>query len=319
MLPTCALLILNWNGESWLRRCLGSMVASAGEVGADVIVVDNNSSDGSAAACAELFPTVKFWNMGYNKVLAAYNDAAKRCDHDVIVLLNNDIETDRNFLRPLLEWFADSSVFSASPAMCAYPPTNPPKLEFGAETANWTLGMLRQVSRETAEPCPTYFTSGGAMAVVRERFLALGGIDEIFFPTYSDDRDLCFRAWKHGWRCVFDPRAVVYHAGGSTMGRSAKTTTLMGRNDILFLWKNLDTPWLIVHVLVLPFRAIGALVRGRWPVFNGICQALRRLPAARASRKISRTQRVLTDREVVARINSPATFKPPVAAVENHP
>ena len=294
--PACALLVLNWNGARWLEKCLPSLVTAAEAVpGARVVVVDGDSHDGSERVCREQFPSVAWEPLGVNKVLAGYNIAAARCPEPVLVLLNNDLVADPSFLPPLLAALRSApDVFAVSVCMRGFPPAPDAPIERQAETPRWTGGMLRAdgdsaaatVPDEARGTLPTFYACGGALACDRARFLELGGFDELFLPGYYEDVDLCWRAWKRGWTCLYEPRAVVYHAGGASMGRSPHVHALIARNEFLFHWKNLTTPaWLLRHLLSLPPRLLVALARGDRARLRGFAQAVALLPRALSARR----------------------------------
>ena len=79
------------------------------------------------------------------------------------------------------------------------------------------------------------------MAVDRMKFLELGGFDPMYRPAYCEDVDLCFRAWRRGWRCVFEPLSVALHREtGSWDGAGARRLSrMLLRNSLLFQWSSL--------------------------------------------------------------------------------
>jgi GT2 family glycosyltransferase len=306
-------MVLNWNGAAQLRDCLPSVLAAAREVQAEVWVVDNASDDDSGALCHLEFPDVRFEALPTNRSLASYNVAAERCDATIFVALNNDIIVERNFLRPLLENFEANDVFAVSPWMRPY--------EHGGEggeatSVRWTRGMLRGGSaRSKDRATPVFYNSGGATAYNRVRFLALGGFDELFFPLYYEDTDLSWRAWKRGWRCLHEPRSVVYHKGGATVGRSKRIQALILRNEFLFHWKNLsDRRLVLIHLASVVPRLLVAAARRDSARLRGFALALGQLRAVWARREAARRDTRLSDSEAMRRVNSSTeVILPPTA------
>ena len=97
-----AVVILNWNGRSFLEKFLPSVILNS--EGAAVYVADNASSDGSVAFVAERFPTVKIIETGDNLGFAGgYNSALSDLKEEFFVLLNSDVEVTANWLKPLLD------------------------------------------------------------------------------------------------------------------------------------------------------------------------------------------------------------------------
>jgi GT2 family glycosyltransferase len=279
---TCAIMVLNWNGASWLERCLSSVVDAAKVVDAEVIVIDNASTDKSAELCRTRFPSVRCEVEPVNKVLAAYNAAARRSTNDILVFLNNDVIVERDFLSPLLAHFEKCPrLLAVAPKVLSFPPQPDSPVEMEAEFAVWTKGMLRGKPHSSTRACPTRYTLGGAMACRRTRFLALGGFDELFLPGYHEDIDFSWRGWKQGWISLYEPGSRVYHAGGGSMGRSSRVTEIQLRNEFLFHWKSISSrARLLSHVINLVPRLMAAVLRRDFKRVAGFAAALPRLRMA---------------------------------------
>lgn len=299
-------MVLNWNGAALLSRSLPAAIEAAERVGAEVWVVDNASSDESEALCRERFPSVRFHGSSRNRSLAAYNDAAESCHCDVVVHLDSDMVVDADFLPPLLEHFADGDVFGVTAGLRPFPVGTEEADVEAASGVAFRKGMLRPSTfRPLDGPSHVFFNVGGATARDRRKFLELGGFDDLFFPLYHEDVDLSWRAWKRGWRSVYEPRATVWHEGGGALGRNRRVSTLMVRNEYLFHWKNLTTRrMLAVHVLLLVPRLVAAALRGDAPRAVGFLKALPLLPRALSSRRAARAQASLGDDDAVAAVNS---------------
>ena len=76
------------------------------------------------------------------------------------------------------------------------------------------------------------------MAMDRLKFLTLGGFSRLFYPMYCDDTDLGFRAWRRGWRSIYEPQSVLYHReNGSSASKWVQENQL--KNSLLYEWANL--------------------------------------------------------------------------------
>jgi GT2 family glycosyltransferase/glycosyltransferase involved in cell wall biosynthesis len=243
---SASLVIPNWNGKDLLERFLPSwIVAIAGHPGSEIIVVDNGSTDGSAEWIRTHYPDVRVLalerNLGFGGGSNAGFGAAK---NDVVVLLNSDMRVEPNFLAPLLEGFTDDSVFAVSCQIFLGDATRR-REETGLTEGWWHDSGLRVGHREDAaidRPFPCFYGGGGSCAFDRRKFLSLGGFDELFRPFYLEDTDIGFRAWKHGWKVLYQPASVVYHEHRGTIGKSfsaAHIQSVLQRNFILFAWKNI--------------------------------------------------------------------------------
>mgnify|MGYP003397316235 CR=1 FL=1 len=104
-----AVVILNWNTEGFLREFLPGLLRSVENVeGAEVIVADNASTDGSIKVMQEEFPQVRTIvlekNFGFT---GGYNKAFEQIDSDLFVLINSDIEVTYGWLEPLVRWMQE--------------------------------------------------------------------------------------------------------------------------------------------------------------------------------------------------------------------
>jgi GT2 family glycosyltransferase len=130
--------------------------------------------------------------------------------------------------------------------------------------------------------------AGPVLAVHRERFLALGGYDPLYFPGRIEDLDLGFRGWMAGWRGYYVPESRAWHQGFAAFepafGR-AGCDRLALRNTLLFAWKNLRGARLLGHLAWLPARLGFALARGRLDVLRALGEAIERLGPALTARR----------------------------------
>jgi len=120
--------------------------------------------------------------------------------------------------------------------------------------------------------------AAGYGAFDRQKFLVLGGYDDLYLPGRLEDSDLCFRAWKKGWTLFYEPSSIVYHKGAMAFNeRFGETGTLRinHRNAFLFVWKNItDLSYLAAHFFFLPFRLLVALLRNQREFVLGFFDAL---------------------------------------------
>jgi len=309
---SAAIVIPNWNGRDLLEKYLPSVVAAAQRVpGSEVIVVDNGSTDGSAAFIRERFPQVLVvaleTNLGFG---GGSNAGFKAARHDVVVLLNSDMRVEPDFLQPLLDGFTDERVFSVS---CQIFFSDPNKLreETGLTQFWWERGSLRVRHRtepEIRELYPCAYGGGGSCAFDRRKFLELGGFDELLAPFYLEDTDIGYLAWKRGWKNLYQPASVVFHEHRGTIGRRFSEAYIQGvlkKNFLLFAWKNVHD-WRRMTANLF-FSWAGALLS--WLVgdsperssLGGIARATLQLPGAMASRSRARGLAAVSDTEALRR------------------
>lgn len=254
-----SVIIVNYNSGGYLRKALASLVAQTFR-DFEVIVIDNGSDDGSldgidGSGLPELRLFPKNENLGFAK---GNNIGASDAHGEWLALLNPDAEATPDWLEQIaagIETYPDTLAFASTQISTE----NTAILdgvgdEYLAYGIPWRSGFgasieTRPDSKECFSPC-------GASAVYhRQTFIDHGGFDERLF-CYCEDVDLGFRMQLAGQRCIFLPKAVVYHAGSALSGRDSYFTTFHGnRNRTWIFVKNMPLPLLIlffpVHCVII--------------------------------------------------------------------
>jgi O-antigen biosynthesis protein len=247
-----SVIIPNWNGEKLLRKNLPAVLKTGAQ---QIIVVDNGSVDGSAAFLKEIqsqFPQLKIVfnqvNLGFVK---AINQGVKIASGEIVILLNNDVRPEEDFLKPLLKDFQDEKVFAVS--------LHEPQASWA--WGKWQDGFIEHgLGTKTEKTHLSFWASGGSGAFRKSIWQQLGGLDEIFAPFYWEDTDLAYRAWKRGYQVLWEPQSIVHHQHESTIGSKFSpeyVSFISQRNQLLFLWKNLTSgKLLLLHKVFLCKRLI---------------------------------------------------------------
>lgn len=275
-------LILNYNGKDLLRKFLPSFQKAVvhSREGCALTVIDNCSADGSVEMLRAEFPDVDVFKASQNRVLCTYNEAASFYSEDVLIFMNNDIDVEPDFVDPLVRPFGRAAdVFFVTPKVLAMDH----KTYEGNRTKAWVrFGVFGSSARfpgyEKGIDAPGLTFQGGFGAVDRKKFLELGGYDDLYLPGRLEDADICFHAYKRGWRCLYEPHSVVYHEGGTSFHRrfgQSRTLVINWRNTFLFMWKNLSAKIVFFEFLPwLPARLLYSLLRGQAEFAAGFFQAL---------------------------------------------
>jgi GT2 family glycosyltransferase len=303
---TVSVVIPTWEGRDLLARHLPGTLGAAAAVGAEVVVVDDGSRDDSVGFVRERFPSVKVVararNGGFS---AAMNDGVRAAGGAIVVCLNNDVEPTPDFLAPLVRHFDDPSCFAVG-ARSLMPDGTDESFLRGA----FHRGAL-QIHRAPSPPAaakamPVLYAMGAAVAYSREKFLALGGFDLLFSPFNGEDLDISYRAWKRGWRVLWEPASVVRHEHRTTIRRHYSTAFVrktQARGRLLVTWKDVTDPWLtLAHVLWLGPRTLAHLARGERYFVAAVWSCLRDLPAIRRARRAEARHAVRSDRDVLAEV-----------------
>jgi GT2 family glycosyltransferase len=309
---SASVVIPNWNGRDLLEKYLPGVVeAMSGHPDNEVIVVDNGSTDGSAAFLRERFPQVRLialeQNLGFG---GGSNRGFREAKNDIVVLLNSDMRVARDFLPPLLAGFSAPDVFAVS---CQIFFSDPAKLreETGLTQASWRRGVIElrhRIDDEVRGAFPCFYGGGGSCAFDRRKFFELGGFDELLRPFYLEDTDLGYLAWKRGWRVLYQPKSHVWHEHRGTIGRKFSQhyiQAVIRKNLVLFAWKNLHNPRMLAeNFFANHVQALVALISGDAPGranFPGLWRAFWQLPQACAARWRARNLAAISDREAFRR------------------
>ena len=280
------ILVLNFNGVQHLDACLSSALRAANLAGGRVVLVDNRSTDESVAFTRRRFPSVEIVVSPVNDFLFSLNDVARARREEVVVIVNNDMRFDDQFVVALLPHFDDPALFGVGAAIRTWDGSRDTVGPRCARLSRCWFYQWWEVGRQ--ETAQTIEASGGAVAYRREMFAELGGFDPLYRPGYFEDLDLSFRAWMRGWTVLYEPRSRSYHKISVSMvarfGEHGKRRTLY-RNHLLFTIKNIGgTAFLLGFVLLLPLRALRPLLRGDAVPLGGFLQALPLMPRAFAAR-----------------------------------
>lgn len=284
-----SVVIPSFNGQKLLEEHLPLVLAAMNDwqkQGWEVIVVDDASTDDTSEFLKKKFPQVKIVTHRKNLRFAeSCNSGVKQAKGEIVLLLNNDVSPRKDFLPPLLEKFKEKDVFAVG---CLEKEPGKKKT-FGRGKMFFERGLVLHCRAENQEESTTDWVSAGSGAFDRQKWLALGGTDRLFRPAYEEDRDLSYRALKHGFKVLFCPESIVFHHHETT-NREVLGEKLIRRssykNQFLFVWKNItDLDYLIRHLFWLPYHLVVGGIKTRGEIVSGFGWALSQLPEALQSRR----------------------------------
>ncbi|MDD3926668.1 MAG: glycosyltransferase family 2 protein [bacterium] len=302
----CCILVLNYNGMAHLKDCLASLcdAIESCSVRCRGIVLDNCSSDESVGFIRNNFPEFTVDVAQRNDYLFSLNHEICNYHEEIIVFLNNDMRFDRGFIEPLIRHFSDPEVFAATAGIFDW---DGKVITTGKRTYRLDKGWFyKDWDYKCQDACYTLDACGGAIAFRREMFLELGGFDTLYRPGYYEDLDLSYRAWKRGWKVVYEPRSIVYHKISASFGKeygNASKDALLCRNHVLFMLKNVGNALFpVIFFIMLPYRMVANLLSGNKALAMGIIKAIPLMPQALCKRiGVCRPTRI-KDREITAMI-----------------
>lgn len=310
-----SVVILNWNGRSWMERFLPKVVEATLSADTEVVVADNGSTDDSLPWLKANLPMVRLICLDRNYGFAeGYNRAIQTLDAEYVVLLNSDVEVTEHWLEPLISYMdAHTEVAACQPKILSL---NAPEYFEHAGAAGGFIDRLgypfcrgriqsyvEQDRHQYDTVCDVFWTTGACLCVRCQDYLEAGGLDARFF-AHMEEIDLCWRLRSRGCRLVCIPQSAVYHVGGGTLNKeNSRKTFLNFRNNLLMLYKNLSEERL-QSVLFQRFfldvlAAFVFLLKGEVKNFVAVFKARRAYRQMRPELKVDRmriqSQSVLKD------------------------
>ena len=295
MAPLVSIIIPNWNGRHHLEACLSSL-RNQTFTDFEVILVDNDSSDGSQEFVLENFPEVRLVELESNQgFTGGCNAGFEVALGAFIVLLNNDTEADSNWLSSLVDAFgrnSDAGILASrimlfdrrdhfhSAGDC-----------YSIDGIPGNRGVWQEDRDQSSEEEEVFSACGAAAAYRRSMSDEIGFLDDDFYFS-CEDVDMGWRAHLAGWRVIYVPSAVIYHKLKAT-GGNVTGSYYDGRNFLYLIWKNYPWPLLRRHLIpiiraqlritweaLISWRGKAARARLRGQ-FAGLTGVIRMLPERR--------------------------------------
>ncbi len=241
--PRVAAVVLNYNGREVTLQTLASL-RRLDYTSFDVVVVDNGSTDGSAAAVADGFPYVTQLRVEVNQGIAHGLNVGMRWalarDYDYVLILNNDIEADPAMLDELIRvGESDPRIGCVGPKTYYYWDRRRiwsagGRIRF-REAVTGERGMGELDRGQFDEAGEVDYVNGCAALLRASALREVGLFDPLYFVS-CEDADWCTRMKRRGWRCWYAPRAVLWHmVSHTTGGYKAGRTYQTGRSTAIFV------------------------------------------------------------------------------------
>lgn len=240
--PLVSIIIVNWNGLKWLKKCLCSIETQTYPQ-IEVIFVDNASSDGSVKYVKRNFPKTKIIETGTNLGFAGGNNAGIALSKgEMILLLNTDTWVEKNFLETLINIFEQRKLDVIAPYEADYFSGN--KKGVYISTIDF-LGYPIYLPINKSVNKASFYLTGACLLFPKKLYLETGGMDNNFF-MYCEEVDWFWRLNLYNKHFNYTDATYVYHAGGGSTGYGLKYTTFLWRNQNMlqmllknYAWYNL--------------------------------------------------------------------------------
>lgn len=271
-----------------LKKFLPSVISTQYD-NFEIIIADNNSTDGTAEWLLERYPEVIHVKLDDNYGYCGGNNrAAKFATKEILLFLNNDVAVEKDWLNGLGDAFSQNEELGAAqPKILDY------KNREYFEYAGAAGGMLDKfgypfckgrifdtVEKDVGqfeEKSNIFWASGAALTIRKNLFEHLNGFDEDF-EFHMEEIDLCWRLQRSGHPIIYIPKSRVYHLGGGSLPMGSPRKVYYNfRNNLVMLWKNETKRNLVV---IMPIRwfldgvaALRALLTGNFRDFGAIFKA----------------------------------------------
>ena len=291
-----AVVVLSYNGKSLHHDFFPQLLEEAKGF-YDVVLVDNASTDDTAAYVKKHFPDVHLVSVDINKGFAnGYYLGLQQIQAKYYVLLSADFEITQGWFKPLHEKMeAHEDLGAIQPKIKYYREKS--MFEYagagGGFIDQWgylfcrgrIFFTLEKDEHQYDDSIETFWAGGGCMFVRAELYHRLGGLDKDLY-AHMEEVDLCWRFKNAGYRIGYCGASTVYHIGGSVISYGSPAKIFYNyRNSLILLLKNLPASklwWLLPFRLLLDgvsgmrsllkgdFKEVGAIIRAHWHFFMTI-------------------------------------------------
>jgi GT2 family glycosyltransferase len=254
-----AVVILNWNGKSFLEKFLPIVIKYSSS--AQIIVADNQSSDDSVSFLKQHFPAVRIIiNPSNDGFSTGYNLALKQVEAEYYVLLNSDVEVTEKWIEPIIDLMdSNKQIAACQPKILDY--NHKTTFEYAGAAGGFMdkygypfcrgriFNSLEEDKGQYNNSTEVFWATGACMFVRAEAFWKVGGFDDDYF-AHMEEIDVCWRMKNIGYQIYVEPKSHVYHVGGGTLNKlSPRKTFLNFRNNLITLTKNASPRFLFFKII----------------------------------------------------------------------
>ncbi len=272
-----------------MRRFMPSVVENSPE--ADVVVVDNGSTDDSLQYLETEMPQVRVIRLDMNYGFAeGYHRGLREVEAEYCLLLNSDVEVREGWLRPMLTYMdAHPEVAACQPKLlCQWAPD---MFEYAGASGGYIdaygypycrgrlFGTVEKDEGQYDDVTSVLWATGAALMIRSRDYWEVGGLDGRFF-AHQEEIDLCWRLRSRGRGIVVVPQSVAYHLGGGTLPQGNPHKDYLNfRNNLLLLYKNLPDnrlrPVFRMRFCLDMLASLRFILRRQWGSFCAVWRARR--------------------------------------------
>ncbi|RZD46864.1 MAG: glycosyl transferase [Thaumarchaeota archaeon] len=246
--PFVSIIILNYNGIQYIKKCLESVFKTVG-CNFEVILIDNGSTDGSSLICKEKFPDIKLFQNKKNLAMAGRNIGIDNANGEYIVFLDSDATVDpywiQNFIKSYLEHgpglYQGKILQTGNPEIIGSSGNLLNIFGFGyargnGEKDNGQYEKFEQIS----------FPVGACLFSSLEIIKKIGYFDEsnLLYLMY-DDVDYGWKALSYGIYSFYEPNSIIYHPKSTSSKLNSHKMFLLNRNRWICLLSYYSTKTIV--------------------------------------------------------------------------
>lgn len=302
--PKVSVVVLNYNGANYIKRCLTSLLQNSYN-NFEVLFIDNNSPDKSVEIAKELFknePKIKIVENKENLGFSIGNNVGfKISNAKYVISLNNDTVVQENFIRALVDVAEqDYKIGSVGCKIVQIDNT----IHYGPVYMNYGF-ITRSLKKQTYDKYTVNLANCGCATLFRKSLLnKIGGYDAHLWTDW-EDHDLGYRINSAGYKCVYTPKTTVLHLGGGNfLGMSEERKIRITRNRLLGYYKNYETKNLLLRFPIVALKTLTAdafywFRKGRIsPVIKALSAFFKLLGPIRKEKQKVKEFRAVSDKQI---------------------
>lgn len=240
MSKSISVVIPNYNGKELLETNLPYVyhaIQTSGITDYEIIISDDASADTSVEFIKKNYPSILLIENAVNKGFSGNtNTGIFKASKELLLLLNSDVVLTSEYFKPLLSYFDKPDTFGVMGLIISL---DSDKIQDGAKYPDYSFGYINSFKNYLCagqSSLYTLFLSGANALVDRKKIVELGAFSELYNPYYNEDVDLGLKAWRAGYKCYFEQKAICRHPISSTIKKeSSKKVKIISRRNKMYL------------------------------------------------------------------------------------
>ncbi len=316
MVSGISVVIPNYNGAGLFPHTIHTVYEALINSGKphEIIVADDCSTDSSVNYLQKNYPAIKIvinqTNSGFS---ITANQGIRSAEYDKVLLLNSDVKLTPDYFNNQLKYFDKPCTFGVMGRIIGWDDDNiqdgAKYLYFHGVKIKTSKNYLLAGENEMKQGLYSAYLSGANAFIDKEKFLTIGGFNELFSPFYVEDAELSLRAWRLGYKCYFDYDSICRHKTSSSVIAKDKEKfikTIYNRNKFLLHALHLEGGKKVLWYMQWLSEILLQIIMGRFYLWDSCKQFLSRREGIRKS---------LQQFEVLARQNNSHLGLNDVAAI----